>query len=355
MSKLIKETNMQNRVLIFLTFIFLNISIIFIPNLNLSTLAQTNKGLIIVPAIQNIDAEKGRIYNLSLTLENDTNADQNINMLTQTFKAGSEEGAPELKDFEQNDIHKNWIEYVIPNFTIKAKEKKIIPYNLNIVDVAEEKSYYFALIFNVNNQSNQENNQTNKVRINQRIAGLLFVNVGGQNNQKIEINQNFITSSSLKINGIEIVDSLFDDLRLEYQLKNKGTKYIQPEGNIFFLSGDEKIIEKYDINPENRIIINDTKRSFGYFIDSKFNLPFSKNIEKDSLIQVDNVFPIFGMNKFDLRVNYVNENKELKTENLMKSIIFIPYKLILTILITCVIIAGIFYLYKNKTITKLIK
>ena len=146
---------------------------------NIPVLADSpRQGLAITPALLELEADRGSSYNLEVSLLNDSDgADYKIKTLLQGFVAGADEGVPVVTDLPQDSKYLNWVDFKESGFTIKQGEKTVSNIVVNIPIDAQPGSHYLALTYAVENEEKSVEGQKPVVRINQRIAALLFLNI----------------------------------------------------------------------------------------------------------------------------------------------------------------------------------
>lgn len=288
---------------------------------------QEYRGIIVSPTIQEIEAEKGKDYNFDITLENN-NSDQNysVTVLKQTFQAGQDEGQPILKEFNTEDKSASWIGTFEPKFDLKPKEKKISQIKISIPTMAEAGSYYYAIVYEVKNSNLPEGSN---VIINQRIASLIFVQVQGQVKREASFT-NFYPN-------LYIVDPIFDNLQLNYRIQVEGNSYLRPAGNIFVYSNKDEPNNTLDLNPDRKILLSNSARNFSIYSSPFLSIPFvSSGVSQSgstSVRQVEIDRPIFGNKNVEVNMTYSNSDGQFVKTNGVVNVWFIPWKLLLLIVL----------------------
>jgi hypothetical protein len=300
--------------------IFLILGSIF--NLQLPVKAQEQpllRGLTISPVVLELEADQNKSYVLPLEIFNDTLKDKsNLFTAVQTFQASGEEGVPELRTFNSDEVEKSWVSFADNNFSLKAGEKRNLDIQVNVPENANPGSYFFATMVGTSNQAtNQEN--TNVV-IEQRLSALLFLTVKGLVNRDVNI-QNFSPNTS-------IVDPFFDRVLLDIRIAVSGNSYLRPSGQIKVVSGGEDIFE---LNKSQKIILPNSSRDFSRVSDPIFKNNFLNSIPADAspesnLEQLELKRPWIGQKNFTLEVVYVDSNGALAIAQKDTKIIFFPWK-----------------------------
>jgi len=309
-----------------------------------------DRGIIISPSIIELDVDRGKNYEVEIEIENDNQGNQSYELqrLTQTFQASENEGVPELREFNSSDPHKDWVNYPEPVFAIKDDERKTTQAILSIPKDANPGSYYFALIFGTDNK---DTNNQNKVVINQRISSLLFVNVSGKIQREISI-QNFEAKN--ETSSSSFYDPFFDPIEINYKIGVSGNTYLKPSGNIFFYQNKDNPQTTIQLNPENRIILPNSSRSFDLFSKPQFlvNWLSGNPAGLDKIKDKNNTElsrPWFGSQTIEIRVLFANSDGDLEIKSIKKEIFFFPWKLLLIILIISAILAVIYLFFKRRT------
>ncbi len=304
-----------------------------------------NRGLIVTPAIIEAELDPGSSNIFNITLENDTpNQTYNLFPRIQTFKEGDREGSAILEELSTADPIYKWISFSEKSINLQPKAKKDISVSVNLPVGAKAGGYYLALVFSTKNPS--ETSET-KINLDQAVATLLFLQVKGVIQRqatfdKVQINskQGFITNLMQNLGFSDtccVYDPFFDPIELSYQIKVEGNTHLKPEGNILIYENAERPQSTIDINPNNKIILPDSKRSFGLMLKSSLlsanfinNLAFADNIY-DSTEEV--YTPIIGMQNLDLKFVYTNSSSELETQNLGFKYILFPWKTLTLLLL----------------------
>lgn len=305
-------------------------------NNGISTFAQTEiKGLVLSPALQEIDADPGQSYQIDLDIRNDT-TDRTYNLIhtTSTFEAAGEDGIPVLKEFGADDTQKTWIGYPEPLINLEPGEVKITRVTLSVPKEAAPGGYYFALIIGETAKSSAEANQ---VLVNSRVGTLLFVNVVGEVEK--EVSFDFFRLDK------QVYDPFFDDISVQYKIRVKGNTFLRPSGNIFF--GTKESTGSITLNPDRKIILPNSGRLFQSYIPANYELPgFLKNTtSKSGNIETINK-PWFGQKDIEAKVIYTDANQDVAQKIVKTKVIFFPWKTLLLILMGVGLIVLIYYTYK---------
>jgi hypothetical protein len=292
----------------------------FLGFVSINTLATEDRGLIVSPVINEVEAEKGQTYSFTFDLTNDTDTEKyDLNTLVKNF-SGDENGTPIIQEFSANEDYSNWISFDEPDFKLDAGEKTQVTARLTVPQEAEAGGYFFALIFANQKEFEGLDEEDTKLLLKEQIATLLFVNVKGKTNRNIEI-QNYKTEYT-------IYDPLFDNLKIFYRIKVDGNSYYRPSGNFLIKNGDE--VEKtLPVNPDRKLILPNSGRDFEYEPGEDFSAP------------------LFGNRKIQIKLLYVDSNGELKEKLSEIEVFFFPWKATIALTLLVLVLILLILVYKN--------
>jgi hypothetical protein len=302
-----------------------------------------NRGLIISPAISELDADRGSSYEFQILVQNDTDQSMNIKTLLQTFVASSNEGQPTIKDFEAGSTLPSWFSFNQSNFSVDAKKDTKSRFNINVPTDAVPGSYYFAVTYANGNTSTAANG--NKVDIETRVQALIFVNVKGKVQKEVKFDT-FKTDN-------QVYDPFFDGIKLDYKISDAGNVYLRPSGNIFVGYDDANPENKASLNPDEKIILPNSTRTFGYASKAQWNVNgISSNTQVDGQYQTLDFKPKwFGNQKVKAIIVYANSDGQLEKKEVNVEVFFFPWKLLSIVVgAILILIAGVvlFRIYKNN-------
>ncbi len=310
--------------------------------------ASNNRGLIVSPITNDLDVDKGQVYEYNLNMENDTDSYKyNIEISKQSFAPSEVDGVPELIDFSKTNDYSSWLTFEKDSFSIEPTKEQDIKVRLNIPQDAKSGGYYFAIILTDN--PNLSDDSVSGVKITQRIVSLLFVNVKGKVDRIIKF-QNLSSNLSL-------YDPFFDSILLKYQLRLEGGSYTKPSGNIFLNKGSESGVTVFPLNPEEKIILPGSNRSLQISSPASVNVPFLSNtagepVQNNDAKTSNTVFkdwqkPLIGVQNVEARVVYVNQaGKSEQSSNL--NLYFFPWKTLLLVLIPAAVFYMIYRFLKKR-------
>jgi hypothetical protein len=313
--------------------------------------AQTgNRGLIISPIVNDLDVEKSKSYSYDLELYNDANNYKyNIEISKQTFIPSATDGVPELVDPQPDNDYTTWLSFDESKFSIESGKKQVVQAKLTIPSDAKAGGYYFAIIFS--NVPEDQNNLDAGVKIKDRIAALLFVNVQGQ------------VEKSVKFSDIEtnqkIYDPFFDKILLKYTLAVAGGTYIKPSGNIFLNDGSTAGVNLFSLNPNEKIILPNSSRTFNINNEPDLRMLWTQVQAQENMQKIDSSKENqadwqrlwFGNQKIEAKAIYVNSDGKIAQESTQTNIFYFPWKSLL--ILTAILGTLVFFTLKIRSLKRL--
>jgi len=305
-----------------------------------SAQAQTtaNRGLIVSPAIMELEADRGSSYEFTVKVENDTpETDYSLRSLVNSFEAGNEEGIPVIKELPEGSEIRNWIKFDQEEFSVSPRDSFDSVFKVNVPDEAKPGSYFLAITYATGDKEKVVTNT--KVVVEQRVAALLFVTVKG----KIERQVEFKTFATNK----QVYDPFFDGIKLDYRIATEGNVYLKPAGNIFVGNDVSNPEATLALNPNDSFILPNSNRSFEFFSKPKFNIPFlTQSVTGEREIELNK--PWFGSQKITANIIYADSEGKLERKETETQVIFIPWKSGLVLLVTVGAAVGAYFVVKPK-------
>lgn len=292
----------------------------------LSLHAQTtiqNRGLLASPAINEIEADPGKTYDLDYKVENDTSSDNlNVDVSVETFQEGEIQGGANVVPFEADKDNSYWLK-IDSKQVYKSGETKKLNYQLSIPQEAAPGAYFFAIVYQPKTAKTTSDN--NALILKTRIATLLFVNIGGDVSKQPIISDYSVNASSSS--SATIIDPIFDRLDLTYTVLVKGRSFYRPNGNLFLTDSNADSIITLSSVSSDRIILPGSKRDFQFCARSTFSLA-----KGCSTTETSDKLPLFGNKNLVLRFDYTDGNSNPQTLVAQKQVILFPYKTLLFVL-----------------------
>jgi hypothetical protein len=300
-----------------------------------------SRGLVVQPAVYSIDLDRGNNYNYTIQLQNDSEEDNlNIQVTFETFTASSQEGLPQITPFQVNDPQQDWISVDTQQFSLNKNQTRPVNVALKIPQQAAAGGYYYAIIFNRISAPTDQS----QVILNQRLVSLLFLNVKGEAARQVKF-------TDFKTNQY-VYDPFFDFLDVTSDINLTGKSFYKPSGVIWSYQNSDKPFSSMPLNPDNRIILPDSTRTFEAVSKPYFSIPWLSNAggkydewskDQDSGFQR----PWFGQVQLVANANYLNSSGDLDVVQAKTNILFIPWKSGLLVLFGGLIIWVGFYFRKK--------
>ena len=148
-----------------------------------------------------------------------------------------------------------------------------------------------------------------------------------------------------------LYDPFFDGIKVDYKLKVAGNAYFKPAGNIFIGNDSTKPDALLSINPEQKIIMPNSARTFSFTNDPAVDFPIlstkmSPPVSNSDLVLANNINftkPWFGEQTIETRILYLNSQSELTQKSAKLKIFYFPWKALL--LVSPLIIVALFLVY----------
>jgi len=307
-------------------------------NFNASAQTTANRGIIVSPAIMELEADRGNSYEFTVKIENDT-PDTNYTMrsLVNSFEAGSEEGIPVIKELPDGSELKNWIKFDQEEFTLASRESFDSVFKVNVPDEAKPGSYFLAVTYATGDKEKVVTNS--KVVVEQRVAALLFVTVKGKVERQVEF-KTFATNK-------QVYDPFFDGLKLDYKIGTEGNVYLKPAGNIFVGNDINNPEATLALNPNENFILPNSSRTFEFVNQAKLNIPFlTQKVTGEREVEISR--PWFGTQKITANVLFADSEGKLERKEIETQVLFIPWKSGLLLLVTVGAAVGAYFVAKPK-------
>ncbi|GAB4143249.1 MAG: hypothetical protein OHK0017_00370 [Patescibacteria group bacterium] len=292
-----------------------------------------NLGLVLQPAVTELEVDKGQTYTIDYTIENNSNSPEiTIESSIMTFSS-SAEGVPVVRDFEANQPQRKWMSLPTTSFNLIQSQPRKITASLKIPSNADSGSYYYAVLFK--KSTLKVPSTTPKIIAEQAIAPIVFVKVKGPIQREVKIEKFQATNA--------IVDPFFDNIEITYDVNIRGDNYLRPTGVITFGdSNDNK--SNLTLNPEKKIVLGNSSRAFNMRVNP--NTPFVLGIRdsnsKNEQFLVNS--PWFGPQKVTATVIYSNSGTIMHKTEVDTQLFYFPWKTLLAIIFVLVLPFSILFL-----------
>ena len=344
---------MKKYLSIFLLVIFI------ILNIPISAFSQIpNKpylGLVISPSIKEFKAKPGDLVEGTFRLTHDfqeVNRIVTLYSLSQDFTADGETGNPKWINYKDRNEPKiessmeDWISYDKDSFVLD-KQGKYYDFKFKIVipEYATGGTHQSGIIFTETPVDRSPG--ANRVGINAKLAGLVFVEVEGTKTKELTIDE-------IKVNDIDGKVPLFNlyeylPVNIELKIQNNGNVNIAPSGDVFIsTSGTTANTPTLQFNEEgSRILAKSSRVMKVTWLDGFFTI--SKNTLANDAPLFDKIFKQYTLNlnfgkpfrlgayDINVKVNYTDANNEFKSKDARVTIFILPWKMILLVILLIVI------------------
>ena len=263
-----------------------------------STAANSAQGIEISPTLVELNAAKGKTYDIKLKITNITTSSLVYTPSVDDFTATNETGTPHIitdSTLPATSSIKTWVQ-PIQSFTLKSRESVDITASITIPENAEPGGHYGVIRFS---GGTPEIDSTG-VGLTASAGVLLLVRVDGSITEKAEV-ASFYTAKS----GNQ--SFFFEDSPIEFvaRIKNDGNIHIKPIGSIEIRDIFNNLVTTLSVNADKSNVLPNSTRRF----DSQYS--------KDWM---------FGRYTANLTLGYGTNGQALTST---VSFWVIPYKIIL--------------------------
>lgn len=262
------------------------------------------QGIRISPTLIELNAEKGKTYNLNLNVTNVANSDMQYQSSVLDFTAANELGTPRLSDdnnLPETASIKTWVS-VDSKFTLNTQKTKSLVARITIPTNAEPGGHYGVIRFSGTSPS-LDNNSAG-VGLSASAGALILIKVDGDITWKSSI-ESFYTADNNKKQA-----TFFESAPINFvtRVKNQGNSHIQPFGNIEIKDMFGSVVKAISINDNKSNVLPNSIRRF----DSELKQSW-----------------MFGLYTANLSLGYGTSGQAL-----VSTITFwvIPYKVVLAVL-----------------------
>jgi uncharacterized protein YpmS len=286
------------------------------------------QGVQISPTLVQLNASKGKIYNIDLSVTNVTGSDLLYKTSVSDFNASGETGSPHIfidTKLSPTASIRTWVN-AIPDFTLGAHKTQTVIAQITIPDNAEPGGHYGVIQFS----GTAPTINSTGVGLSASAGVLVLIRVEGAITEKASL-ASFYTS--LTQNGKE--SSFFENGPVYFvvRIQNEGNIHVEPVGNIAVTDMFGGLVTNIPINSDKSNVLPNSIRRF---IDAKVN--------KDWM---------FGEYTANLTMGYGSNGQAItSTINFW----VIPYKIILAILLIVVtvifILRRLIKVYNKRIIEK---
>lgn len=304
--------------------------------------------LIASPARIEIEADSGEKISSKLSLINDGETARTFYFSAENFEAQEETGNPQF--VSADDGLAAWIE-APSQITLDPKEKKEIPFYVNVPKDAGVGGHFAAIFWGTNPPKTTEGGQ---VAIGGKTGLLVFLKVRGNIVEKGEIIE-FGNLFSGKVQSSLPVD-------FYYRFKNSGNDRTKPAGKLVIRNMFGKETKSMDVNEKQGSVLPESVRKFFISWGREDAVDVAAELEKGTLYPKKTFFEAvraqispFALGRYtaDINLQYGLEKKSAQSKFVFY---VIPWQLLLLVLLVFIIVVfgGKFMLrrYDRRVIRK---
>lgn len=287
--------------------------------------ANAAQGIEVSPALVELNASKGKTYDITLHIRNVTASDLVYNSSVDDFNSAGETGSPHIitdSTLPPTASIKTWIT-TIPQFQIPARQLKVVNVQVVVPNNAESGGHYGVLRFS----GAAPELESTGVGLSASAGVLMLIRVDGTVSEKASL-ASFYTAQ----NGKQ--SSFFEDSPITFitRIKNDGNIHIKPVGSIEIRDMFGGLVKTLSVNKDKSNVLPDGIRRF----ETEYNKTW-----------------MFGRYTANLTLGYGTTGQAI-TNTI--SFWVIPYKIILVGLLFVItvifIIRRIFKIYIGRVIEK---
>ncbi len=232
------------------------VSALSFVSVNAETLsANSAQGIEISPALVELNASKGKTYNIKLNVTNVTTSDLIYNPSVDDFNSSNETGTPHIildSTLPETASIRTWVATIDP-FTLKSRELKSITAQITIPDNAEPGGHYGVIRFS----GNAPELESTGVGLSASAGVLILVRVDGEITEKATV-ASFYSAH----NGAQT--SFFEKGPIEFvtRIKNEGNLHIKPIGSIEIRDIFGGLVTSISVNNDKSNVLPSSIRRF---------------------------------------------------------------------------------------------
>lgn len=206
-----------------------------------------------------------------------------------TFSADASGAAPTIRQFSENDLHKDWMTFLPNSFSIEPATWKTVQVSFSPPETAAL-SYYYAILIT----------RTTSAEVGEGETAI----VGAPAMLALTTVRSPLAKQELQLKSFRTTKRVFEFLPVEFEVEvqNTGNIHLAPIGNIFVSSDSTKDIGQLQINKTNGLILPGSTRT--YTLTWAEGFPLFTPEEKNGAIVVDDR----GKPKLRLNWDFSNAN-----------------------------------------------
>lgn len=228
--------------------------------------AATNdaQGIQVSPVVINLNAEKGQVYNLKLTVTNVTANTLLLKSAVNDFSAKDETGNPQVI-LDQNATNggyslKSWVSPITP-ITLGAQQNQTVNFTISIPENAEPGGHYGVVRFSGLEPSAGDQN----VSLTASVGVLILARVQGDVVEQLSVKEMFTaksgkSTSMFSMGPVEIVS----------RIQNSGNVHVQPVGNIVVTDSFGKTVATLPVGSNSQNVLPGSIRRYETSFDKSW-------------------------------------------------------------------------------------
>jgi len=280
-------------------------SLITLPAGAESASVNAAQGLEISPALVELNAEKGKTYNIQLTVTNVTSSDLAYSSSVDDFNSKDESGTPHIlldSTLPATASIKSWVS-TLATFSLKAHKSQMVVAQVKIPNDAEPGGHYGVVRFSGHAPELEDSG----VGLSASAGALVLIRVSGAITEQASVASFFTARNNNQ-------SSLFEQSPITFvaRVKNEGNIHVKPVGSIELRDMFGGLVSTMPINEEKSNVLPDSTR--------RFETTFNKNW-------------MIGRYSASLTLGYGTTGQALTATT---SFWVIPYKVILVALLALV-------------------
>lgn len=219
--------------------------------------ANAAQGMQVSPPRVELNAAKGKTYNIVITVTNVTASDLVYTASTADFNAANETGSPHIFIDSKLPVTasiRTWVS-AIPEFTLKGRKSKVITVQVTIPENAEPGGHYGVIRFS----GTAPKLDSTAVGLAASAGVLMLIRVDGAITEKANL-ASFYTSATQT--GKQ--SSFFENspIWLITRIKNEGNIHVKPVGNIEVRDMFGGLVTNFPVNKEKSNVLPNSIRRF---------------------------------------------------------------------------------------------
>jgi len=231
-----------------------------------TTNSNAAQGIEISPALVELNAARGKDYNITLMITNVTASDLAYSSSVNDFRASDESGSPHIIMDDELTLPatasvKTWVD-ILPQFTLQAKKSETVNVKIVVPTDAEPGGHYGVLSFT----GTAPELTDNSVGLSASAGVLLLIRVDGAITEKANLAE-FYSQQGGKQSWFFETSSKDSPITFVTRIQNEGNIHIKPVGSIELRDMFGGIVSTLTVNGEKSNVLPTSIRRF----ESQYN------------------------------------------------------------------------------------